>query len=25
VRKAYREVDVTVHAQQVLGDLTHPS
>ncbi|MGA7120109.1 MAG: peroxiredoxin [Polyangiaceae bacterium] len=25
VRKAYREVDVAVHAQQVLGDLTHPS
>jgi peroxiredoxin Q/BCP len=25
VRKAYREVDVTLHAQQVLGDLTHPS
>jgi peroxiredoxin Q/BCP len=25
VRKAYRDVDVTVHAQQVLADLTHPS
>src|ERR1700690_1278516 len=24
VRKVYREVDVTVHAQQILGDLTRP-
>jgi thioredoxin-dependent peroxiredoxin len=23
VRKAYRQVDVSVHAQQILGDLTH--
>jgi peroxiredoxin Q/BCP len=24
VRKAYRKVDVAVHAQQILGDLPHP-
>jgi hypothetical protein len=25
VRKAYRQVDVSVHSQQILGDLAHPS
>jgi len=25
VRKVYRKVDVAVHAQEILGDLTHPS
>jgi peroxiredoxin Q/BCP len=25
IRKVYRKVDVAVHAQEILGDLTHPS
>jgi peroxiredoxin Q/BCP len=25
VRKAYRQVDVAIHAQQILTDLTHPT